>query len=185
MPTDALTDAKIIAATTSWLERAVIGLNLCPFAKSVYIKQQLRLVVCRAESAEALVLALILELQHLADIDPGVTDTTLLIHPFVFTDFLEYNDFLAVADAVIAELGLEGVLQLASFHPRYQFAGTGVDDIGNFTNRSPYPTLHLLREASIARAVVAFPEAGDIFEKNIQTLRDLGKAGWDDLNLDG
>ena len=175
------TDATIIAATTAWLERAVIGLNLCPFAKAVHVKQQIRYVVCRAQDPHELRATLVSELQYLAECDPAVTDTTLLIHPFVFADFLEYNDFLDIADKTIAEAGLEGELQVASFHPRYQFADTEADDIANCTNRSPYPTLHLLREASVSRAVVAFPEAGEIFEKNIQTLRELGKAGWEKL----
>ena len=183
MKPDLLTDASIIAGTTAWLERAVIGLNLCPFAKAVHVKQLIRFVVCRAETPAELFATLIDELQALAGADPAVTDTTLLIHPFVFADFLQYNDFLDLADTAIAELGLEGDLQIASFHPRYQFADTDADDITNYTNRSPYPTLHLLREASVARAVVAFPEAGDIFEKNIQTLRDLGKTGWDKLEI--
>ena len=181
MQADSLADASIIAATTLWLERAVIGLNLCPFAKAVFVKQQIRFAVCHAEQPGDLLAALIRELQLLADADPMVTDTTLLIHPFVFTDFLDYNDFLDVADSAIATLGLEGELQIASFHPRYQFADTDVDDITNYTNRSPFPTLHLLREASVTRAVVAFPEAAEIFRKNIQTLRELGKSGWDKL----
>jgi uncharacterized protein len=181
MQAESLTDANIIAATTAWLERAVIGLNLCPFAKAVHVKKQIRYVVCRAETPDALLETLGRELQHLADTDPAVTDTTLLIHPFVFTDFLEFNDFLEVFDSAIAELGLEGELQIASLHPRYQFANTDADDITNYTNRSPYPTLHLLREASVDRAVAAFPEAEKIFEKNIQTMRDLGKTGWDKL----
>lgn len=176
-------DAGIVAATTVWLERAVIGLNLCPFAKAVHTKQQIRYVVSRATGPEELLDTLIAELQYLAAADPAVTDTTLLIHPFVFEDFLAYNDFLDVADAAIVELKLEGELQIASFHPQYQFADTEADDITNYTNRSPYPTLHLLREASVTRAVVAFPEAGEIYEKNMQTLRELGKSGWDKLDL--
>ena len=182
MQPDTSTDANIIATTTAWLERAVIGLNLCPFAKAVHVKQQIRYVVCRAENPVELLATLIRELHYLADTDPAVTDTTLLIHPFVFADFLEYNDFLDVANSAIADLGLEGELQIASFHPRYQFADTDAEDITNYTNRSPYPALHLLREASVTRAVVAFPEAGEIFGKNIQTMRELGKAGWDKLD---
>jgi hypothetical protein len=181
LPPDALTDADIIAATTAWLERAVIGLNLCPFAKAVHVKRQIRFAVCRATVPQMLLEALIAELRDLSTVDPEVTDTTLLVHPFVLTDFLDYNDFLDVADAAVARLGLRGELQIASFHPRYQFAGTDADDIGNCTNRSPFPTLHLLRETSITRAVAAFPEASDIYEKNIRTLRELGPAGWDRL----
>ncbi len=183
MQDESITDASVIAATTAWVERAVIGLNLCPFAKAVHVKQQIRYVVCRAGTPEDLLASLMAELRFLADCVPDATDTTLLIHPFVFDDFLDYNDFLDVADAALMELELEGELQIASFHPRYQFAGTDADDITNYTNRAPYPTLHLLREASVARAVVAFPEAGDIYGKNIETLRELGKAGWDKLEL--
>ncbi len=182
MTTGSLTDDEVVAATTTWLERAVIGLNLCPFAKAVHVKSQIRYAVSRAETPDELLAALYRELNFLADADAETTDTTLLIHPFVFADFLEYNDFLDVADAAIVELGLEGELQIASFHPRYRFADTDPDDITNFTNRSPYPTLHLLREASVTRAVVAFPDAGDIYERNIQTLRELGKDGWDKLH---
>ena len=172
---------EIIAATIRWLERAVIGLNLCPFAKAVHVKGQIRYAVCLTESPEALLSELIRELQFLVNADPTDTDTILLIHPRVFADFLDYNDFLEVADAAIAELKLDGVIQIASFHPQYQFADTQPDDITNFTNRSPYPTLHLLREQSVTRAVAAFPHAGDIFEKNIETMKTLGRAGWDKL----
>ena len=171
----------VIADTARWIERAVIGLNLCPFAKAVHVKGQIRYAVCMTNSPEVLLTELIRELQFLVNADPADIDTTLLIHPHVFTDFLDYNDFLEVADAAIAELKLEGVIQIASFHPQYQFAETEPDDITNFTNRSPYPTLHLLREASVTRAVTAFPDAGDIFKKNIETMRTLGRAGWERL----
>ena len=171
----------VIADTTKWLERAVIGLNLCPFAKAVHVKSQIRYAVCLTESPEVLLTELIRELQFLVNADPADTDTTLLIHPHVFTDFLDYNDFLEVADAAIAELKLEGVIQIASFHPQYQFADTEPDDITNFTNRSPYPTLHLLREESVTRAVATFPDAGDIFEKNMETMTALGREGWEQL----
>ncbi len=167
-----------IAATRAWVERAVIGLNLCPFAKSVQVKGQVRYVLSDATEPEALLADLARELRHLAAADPAQTDTTLIVHPGVLQDFLDFNDFLGPADALLAELGLEGILQIASFHPRYQFAGTGPDDISNFTNRSPHPTLHLIREASIDRAVAAFPEAEAIFERNIETLQRLGHAGW-------
>ena len=176
MPIPALapTSEQAIAATRHWLERAVIGLNLCPFAKAVHVKGQIRYRVSHADSSDALLEALAEELQTLAAADPGVIDTTLLIHPQVLTDFLDYNDFLDVAEAALEHLGLAGEIQIASFHPRYQFAGTRPDDIDNYTNRSPYPMLHLLREASVARAVESFPDAADIFEKNIATLRALG-----------
>ncbi len=174
-------NGTFVADTVKWLERAVIGLNLCPFAKAVHVKRQIRYVVCHGDTSEALLTELIRELRFLAKVDTAVTDTTLLIHPNVFTDFLDYNDFLEVADAAIAELKLGGVVQIASFHPQYQFANTERDDITNFTNRSPYPTLHLLREESVTRAVAAFPDAGDIFEKNIETMERLGRVGWERL----
>ncbi|WP_374569155.1 DUF1415 domain-containing protein [Ideonella sp.] len=177
-PTDADT---VIATTRDWLEKAVIGLNLCPFAKAVHTKGQVRYVVSAAVEPEALLQELQRELQHLAEVDPEQTDTTLLIHPQVLHDFLDFNDFLASADALLAEMGLEGELQVASFHPQFQFAGTEPDDISNYTNRSPYPTLHLLREASLDRAVEAFPDAESIYERNIETLERLGHEGWDAL----
>jgi hypothetical protein len=167
-----------IAATRDWLERAVIGLNLCPFAKAVHVREQVRYVVSDATTPEALLEDLLFELRVLADADPEAIETTLLIHPHVLGDFLDYNDFLDVADAAVSELDLDGELQVASFHPDYQFADTAPDDISNFSNRAPYPTLHLLRESSVDRAVAAFPEAGQIFERNIETLRRLGHAGW-------
>ena len=175
--------ARIIAATQTWLEKAVIGLNLCPFAKAVHVKKQIRYVVSDATTPEQLLSTLMDELQTLSDLDPEQVDTTLLIHPHVLNDFLDYNEFLDVADAAVEDLDLVGELQVASFHPDYQFADSEPNDIDNYTNRSPYPTLHLLREDSIARAVEAFPEASDIFDKNIETLRQLGHDGWDKLQL--
>jgi uncharacterized protein len=177
------TDEEIVTKTRQWIEAAVIGLNLCPFAKPVYTKDQIRYAVSRAETAEALLAELLDELQTLAAADPERIETTLLIHPAVLTDFLDYNDFLAVADAAVEDLGLTGIVQIASFHPRYQFAGTAPDGIESYTNRSPYPMLHLLREASVERAVAAFPDAAAIYEKNIATLRRLGIAGWRRLGL--
>ncbi|MGS0741564.1 DUF1415 domain-containing protein [Glaciimonas sp. GG7] len=174
---------QVIIDTKRWLESAVIGLNLCPFAKAVYIKNQIRFVVSNARTRVDLVAELRSELDLLQDADPALIDTTLLIHPWVLRDFLDYNDFLDDADALLEEFDLEGDIQIASFHPDYQFAGTDIDDITNYTNRSPYPTLHLLREDSMDRAVEAFPEAEDIFEKNIQTLKNLGNDGWKKLAL--
>ncbi|WP_124949571.1 DUF1415 domain-containing protein [Sulfuriferula thiophila] len=170
--------AKIIKETQDWLEKAVIGLNLCPFAKAVHVKQQIRYVVSNATTQEALLEDLLEELYVLHESDPEVTDTTLLIHPYVLDDFLDYNDFLDVADAAAAEPQFNDELQIASFHPQFQFADTAVDDIENYTNRSPYPMLHLLREDSVERAVAAFPEAEQIYEKNMATLRTLGHEGW-------
>jgi hypothetical protein len=176
-------DDAIIAATRHWVEQAVIGLNLCPFAKAVYVKEQVRYVVSPATTPEALLEQLMDELQHLSDTDASTTDTTLLIHPFVLNDFLDYNEFLDVADAAIEDMSLDGELQVASFHPDYQFADTDVNDIENFTNRAPYPILQLLREDSIERAVAAFPEAEEIFDKNIATMKKLGHDGWDALDV--
>lgn len=176
-------DDQIIGATRRWLEKAVIGLNLCPFAKSVYVKEQVRYVVSTATTPEALLEALMDELQLLSDTDPAQVDTTLLIHPFVLNDFLDYNEFLDVADAALEDMQLDGELQVASFHPDYQFADSDPNDIANYTNRAPYPILHLLREDSIERAVDAFPEASEIFEKNIETMEKLGHEGWDKLDV--
>jgi uncharacterized protein len=174
---------QVLKDTRHWVDQAVIGLNLCPFAKSVQVQGRVRYVVSTADTVEQLVYDLGRELNALHDADPDVVDTTLLIHPQVLTDFLDYNDFLDAADALVEELGLDGELQVASFHPRYQFEGTEPDDITNYSNRSPYPTLHLLREASIDRAVEAFPEAESIFEANIETLKRLGIGGWLALGL--
>lgn len=184
IPANDRSPEDFIAVTRIWVEKAVIGLNLCPFAKAVHVKGQIRYVVSLAQTPEALFEALIRELKFLAQADPEKIDTTLLIHPHALTDFLDFNDFLGVADAALEDLELDGIIQVASFHPRYQFAGTGPDDIDNFTNRSPYPTLHLLREASIERAVETFPDTATIFEDNIETLRRLGPDGWRDLGLD-
>lgn len=179
----AASSAAVVAATQAWIEKAVIGLNLCPFAKAVYLKHQIRYAVSDARTVPDLRAALIAELQTLQSADPAQLDTSLLIHPGVLTDFLDYNDFLAVADDVVDDLGLTGHIQIASFHPDYQFAGTAKDDIENYTNRAPYPMLHLLRESSIERAVAAFPDAALIYEKNIETLRRIGHDGWHFLGL--
>jgi len=173
--------AAVIEQTRAWVRRAVIGLNLCPFARGVEAKDQIRYVVSDATGPEALLAALCDELQRLADTDPEVVDTTLLVHPRVMQDFRDFNDFLELADAAVEELGLDGVLQVASFHPQFQFADTEPDDITNATNRSPYPTLHLLREDSVERAVAAFPAAEAIFEDNMRTLEKLGLEGWTSL----
>ena len=178
MSSSANTPEEIIADTQKWLERAVIGLNLCPFAKAVHVKNQIRYVVSAATTPEALLADLIVELETLAECTAEKIETTLLIHPDTLTDFLDYNDFLDVADAAVEDMDLGGVLQVASFHPQYQFDGTGADDIDNYTNRSPYPTLHLLREESIEKAVASYPQTATIFEKNIETLRSLGHGGW-------
>ena len=170
-----------LRATRAWVEQAVIGLNLCPFAKSVQVKGLVRYVCSDARDTGALRDALRAELLHLRDTPIDQTETTLLVHPWVLGDFLDYNDFLDAADALLAELDLEGTLQIASFHPDYRFAGTDADDIGNATNRSPHPTLHLLREASIERAVDAVEDTDAIYQRNIETLRRIGWEGWEKL----
>ena len=180
-----MTEAQVLQDTQAWVEKAVIGLNLCPFAKAVQVQGKVRYVVSAATTVEDLLYELAAELNHLHDTPADQTDTTLLIHPRVLTDFLDYNDFLEAADALVADIGLEGELQVASFHPQYQFEGTEPDDITNFTNRSPYPTLHLLREDSIDRAVAAFPSPESIFDTNMETLEKLGIEGWRKLGLKG
>lgn len=175
--------ARVEQDMRTWLERAVIGLNLCPFAKAVHVKGQVHYAVCLSTDPQVLRQDLVRELQALAAMDPEVRDTTLLVAPLCLPDFLDFNDFLDEAERALVELELDGILQIASFHPDFQFAGTAADDIGNFTNRAPYPTLHLLREASIDRAVEAFPEAEMIFEKNMQTLERMGHAGWAALQV--
>jgi len=179
-----LDDQTVVADTVAWLERAVIGLNLCPFAKSVHVKRQVHYAVSHATTPEALLQDLIEELKQLQSLDAKERDTTLLIAPECLQDFLDYNDFLDLADQALVDLDLDGVLQIASLHPQYQFAGTELDDITNFTNRSPYPSLHLLREESIDRAVAAFPNPQTIFETNMQTMENLGLAGWQALQVD-
>lgn len=172
---------EVIAATRHWLEKAVIGLNLCPFAKAVYVKNQVRIVVSAAPHLDGLLEDLDRELDFLAAANPDEVDTTLLIHPALLPDFLDFNDFMQLAEAAVDEHALEGIIQIASFHPAFQFADTEAGDIGNCTNRAPYPTLHLLREASIERAVAVFPEAETIYQRNIETLEALGQAGWESL----
>ena len=174
-------DEAVVAAMRQWIEKAVIGLNLCPFAKAVYVKNQVRYVVSRSPNLDGFLEDLDRELDFLAAADPEAVDTTLLIHPTLLPDFLDFNDFLQLAEAAVGEYGLDGVIQIASFHPHFQFEGTEPDDMGNFTNRAPFPALHLLREASIERAVAAFPEAETLYARNIETLKALGHAGWQAL----
>jgi hypothetical protein len=174
---DEVTSADAIAATRDWIERTVIGLNLCPFAKSVYVTDRVRFVMSDARTADALLGDLERELRTLSRAAPEEIETTVLIHPHVLRSFLDYNDFLDVADAAVDRLDLTGILQIASFHPDYQFAGTAPDDVTNYTNRSPHPILHLLREESVERAVDAFPGAERIPERNIETMRRVGLRG--------
>lgn len=173
----------VILDTRRWLERAVIGLNLCPFARAPHVKGRIHYAVCGSDDAQDLLSALRAELQALAALDAAERETTLLMAPRMLADFLDFNDFLDQAEAVLDELELEGVLQIAPFHPHFQFGGTTEDDITNASNRSPYPTLHLIREASIDRAVQAFPEAETIYEANMATLQRLGHAGWAALDV--
>jgi uncharacterized protein len=171
-------DHPALAETRAWVQRAVIGLNLCPFAKAPQTKGLVRYALSLAADPEALMADLVAELERLAESPADRLETTLLVHPHVFADFEAFNDFLDLADGAVQALDLEGVIQVASFHPDYRFADSAPDDVANATNRAPYPTLHLLREDSIDRAVQAFPEAETIFEANIETMRQLGAEGW-------
>lgn len=175
--------AQAEADTRRWLERAVIGLNLCPFAKAVHVKGQIHYAVYEPAEEPDLIDVLLAQAEELVALDAAVRDTTLLIAPNALADFLDFNDFTARAERRLTRAGFDGVLQLASFHPQFQFAGTEADDIGNATNRAPYPTLHLLREDSVSRAVEAFPEAEEIFERNIDRLEALGAEGWAELDV--
>jgi hypothetical protein len=166
-----------------WLEHAVIGLNLCPFAKAVLVHGRLRVQVSLAREPHLLLQELEHELRHLATTPMDDVETTLLVAPWICPDFLDFNDLVGDAQDVLDRLGLEGELQIADFHPRYQFAGTDPDDPGNLTNRAPYPILHLLREASIDRAVASTPDASTIYERNIELLERMGQAGWAQLGI--
>ena len=181
VPTSIEAPEQVIAATRQWLEKAVIGLQLCPFAASPHLNNRVRYAVSEQRSSVGLLEEFSHELQTLQDVDASTCETTLLIHPQVLNDFRDYNDFLEECEDALVELGFEGELQVASFHPLYRFAGSREQDIENFTNRSPYPMLHLLREASVARAVASFPGVDDIGEKNMDTLRRLGHEGWRQL----
>ena len=176
-----MSDDIALAETRAWLERAVIGLNLCPFAKAPHAKGQVRFVLSRAVDDEGLLGDLQAELETLVEADPARIETTLLVHPTLLADFDAFNDFLDPADALLDAMDLAGVVQIASFHPRFRFEGTQADDLSNATNRSPYPTLHLLREASVERALNAFPDPAAIYEANVATLAALGAPGWDAL----
>jgi uncharacterized protein len=174
-------EEKNLQETRAWVEHAVVGLNLCPFAKAVQVKNQIRYVYSETKDEQTLLDTLCFELHYLAEANPDKTDTTLIVHPHVLTDFLEFNDFLEMADDAVERLGYNGILQVASFHPKFQFEGTELTDMSNATNQSPYPSLHILREASVERAVAAFAAAESIFEANIRTLENLGPSGWADL----
>ncbi len=175
---------QVLAAMRRWLEKAVIGLELCPFARSVYVGNQVRFVVSDARHLDAFLEQLDDELDLLAEADPKEIDTTLLIHPTLLPDFEVFNELCAIAEEAVAEHDLEGIIQVAFFHPHFRFDGTEPDEITNYTNRAPYPTLHLLREDSIARVLSGFPNPDAIYERNIETLRRLGQAGWDALGIE-
>ena len=177
------TERIAIEDTQLWLTRAVVGLNLCPFAKAVMAKGQVRYVVTELTEPEQVLKLLQSEMQTLVDAAPDTLDTTLLIAPYLLPDFVDFNEFLFDCDAVLLGMDLEGVLQIADFHPGYQFAGTAPDDVENLTNQSPYPTLHLLREDSVTRAGQAFPDAALIYERNTALLREMGVAGWQALEI--
>ena len=181
--TDIIPNEAVLQDMRRWLERAVIGLNLCPFAKAVHVKGQIHYAVSKALSPNELKSDLRSELRALKDFEAEVRDTTLLIAPYCLADFFDFNDFLVEADQTLVDMGLDGTLQIASFHPDYQFAGTTKKDISNATNQAPYPTFHLLREASIDKAVAAFPEPEAIFEQNMKTLEKLGHEGWRELDV--
>ncbi len=175
--------ATVTDHTRQWLEKAVIGLNLCPFAKAPHVKNLVRISVSQAHHLDGFLEDLDRELQLLGDTPADELETTLLVHPTLFPDFDTFNQMLDIADAAVVDNGLEGIVQIAPFHPDFQFEGTDSDDISNYTNRSPYPTLHLIREDSIAKAAQAFPDASAIFERNIALLEKMGHEGWDKLDI--
>ncbi|MFO7592462.1 MAG: DUF1415 domain-containing protein [Pseudomonadota bacterium] len=172
--TKPLTPDVAIARTRCWIERAVIAFNLCPFAGKPYAGEQVRYVVSEAREPEHLLEDLQRELEHLRATDPKEVETTVLIHPRVLQDFLDYNDFLDLVDALLEQGGYEEEFQVAGLHPDYQFAGTEPEDAENYTNRSPYPILHLLRVEGVARAIAAYTRPEQIPERNIERMEELG-----------
>lgn len=175
--------ATVVADVRHWLEQAVIGLNLCPFAKATYVKEQVHYAVCAAQTEDEALQAVHDELIALMETPVEERETTLVIFPAMFDDFLYFNDFAGAADDILADLGLEGELQIAYFHPRFQFDGTEPEEISNATNWAPYPILHLLRETSIDRAVETYPEVDVIPDRNIELLEHLGVEGWNKLGI--
>jgi uncharacterized protein len=164
----------VIDTTKLWVERFVIGLNLCPFARHPFRTDKIKYIVFDGDNQEKLTEKLVMEINHLLETTPSVLETTLIILPDMLADFDEYLDYLEISEFILSELELEGLVQVASFHPDYQFEGTEPDDVENYTNRSPFPILHLLREDSVERAIEAFPEVGDIPAQNIETMKTLG-----------
>lgn len=183
--TNTISDEQIIKSTEDWLVKAVIGLNLCPFAKPVHLRKAIRFVVSKAHDEESVMNDLADELIYLSEADSKVCETTLLILPKILSDFVDFNDFMELADQLLEEMDLTGTFQIANFHPFYQFAGTEPNDIENYTNRSPYPILHLIREASIEEALKSVRNPDEIFENNISTMKKLGHDGWRKLMMDG
>ena len=167
-------DDPFIVETRAWVERVVIGLKLCPFAPAPALKGLIRYATSEVETPEALLEDLATELQHLVASPPEEVETTLLVHPQVLQDFHDFNDFLEIADEALRIWGLEGEIQIASFHPDYQFGGTEPDDAENYTNRSPYPILHLLREESLDRVLESTEHAEQIPIRNIKLMNSMG-----------
>jgi len=169
---DLVNDEETVRPVRQWVETLVVGMNLCPFAEREMVKNRVRFATTPSITQEQLLTALQGELE-LLNTDPSV-ETTLLIHAGVLQDFGDYNRFLGDADRLLVEMGLEGIYQIASFHPDYQFAGTKLDDVENYTNRSPYPMLHLIREASLERAIADYPDVDQIPVRNIALMNDMG-----------
>lgn len=163
-----------IRHTKQWIQEFVIGMNFCPFAKSPFRTDKIRYLLTETNEQETLLQTLMNELLWLHEIPAEEVETSLIIHPNVLQNFEEYNDFLAVTDALLEDLGLEGIFQIASFHPDYQFADAAVDAVENYTNRAPYPMLHLLRESSVTLATAHYPDVDSIPDKNIAKLRAFG-----------
>ncbi|WP_150466151.1 DUF1415 domain-containing protein [Francisella sp. SYW-2] len=163
---------QIITATQNWVKTFVVGMNLCPFAKREVVKNRVRYFVSQATNIEQLLAEVQAELE-LLESDTNI-ETTLVIHPYILQDFYDYNDFLYDADNLLIDMSLEGVYQIASFHPDYQFEGVDLDDVENYTNRSPYPMLHLIREESLEKAIANYPNPDDIPQRNIDLMNKLG-----------
>jgi len=175
--------ATVTDHTRQWLRKVAISLNPHSIAKAPHVKNLVRISVSQARHLDGFLEDLDRELQLLGDTPADELETTLLVHPTLFPNFDTFNQMLDIADAAVVDNGLEGIVQIAPFHPDFQFEGTNSDDIGNYTNRSPYPTLHLIREDSIAKAAQAFPDASAIFERNIALLEKMGHEGWDKLDI--
>jgi len=173
---DKIIDSETVTATVNhWMDAMVVGLNLCPFANTVRRQGHLNIAVAQDGSIPGCLQLLADEAHELAERDASAT--SLVILPEGFEDFDDYLDLLAMAEALLEDLGFEGAMQLASFHPRYQFEGTDENDVSNWTNRAPYPILHMLQESAVTKAVEAHPNAEGIPEQNIDTLEKLGMAG--------